>query len=73
MWDLSSPTRDHTHAPCIESRVLTTGQRGGPRLPFRSGDCYDPALLGTPGTTLLPTPTAISAGLGCLVQHLHVT
>ena len=25
MWDLSSLTRDRTHAPCIGSAVLTTG------------------------------------------------
>ena len=25
MGDLSSPTRDGTHAPCIECGVLTTG------------------------------------------------
>ena len=28
MWDLSSPTRDHTHAPCIGSTVLPTGPTG---------------------------------------------
>ena len=25
MWDISSPTRDQTYAPCIGSAVLTTG------------------------------------------------
>ena len=28
MWDLSSLTRDQTHAPCSRSSVLTTGPPG---------------------------------------------
>lgn len=28
MWDLSSMTRDQTHAPCSTSVVLTTGPPG---------------------------------------------
>ena len=28
MWDLSSPTRDHTPTTCIGSRVVTTGPPG---------------------------------------------
>ena len=28
MWDLSSPTRDQTHAPCSGSAVLTTKPPG---------------------------------------------
>ena len=28
MWDLSSPSRDQTPAPCLASRVLTTGLPG---------------------------------------------
>ena len=30
MWDLSSLTRDRTHSPCTESRVLTPGLPGKP-------------------------------------------
>lgn len=28
MWNLSSPTKDRTHAPCFGSAVLTTGLLG---------------------------------------------
>ena len=28
MWDLSSPTRDGTHTPCLEGEVLATGLPG---------------------------------------------
>ena len=28
MWDLSSTTRDQTHAPCLGSTVLTIGPSG---------------------------------------------
>ena len=28
MWDLSSLTRDQTHAPVVEDGVLTTGRPG---------------------------------------------
>ena len=35
MWDLSSPTRDQTHAPCIGSQISTTGPLGKfPKLSF---------------------------------------
>ena len=34
MWDLSSPTRDGTHTPCLEGEVLATG------LPGRSPKCF---------------------------------
>ena len=30
MWALSSPTRDQTHTPALEGRLLTTGPLGGP-------------------------------------------
>ena len=30
MWDLSSPTRDWTRAPCSGNRILTTGPQGNP-------------------------------------------
>ena len=35
LWDLSSPTRDRTHTPCI-GRVLTTGPQPRKSLPFLS-------------------------------------
>ena len=33
-WDLSSPTRDQTRAPCSGSSVLTTGPPGSPSVFF---------------------------------------
>ena len=48
MWDLSSPTRDRTHDPCIGSRVLTTGPVGKslPSLSLDHGKAgwFTPAL-----------------------------
>lgn len=33
MWNLSSPTKDHTRAPCTRDTVLTTGPAGKPLPP----------------------------------------
>ena len=34
MWDLSSPTKDRTHIPYLEGKVLTTGPSGKSYLFF---------------------------------------
>ena len=50
MWDLSSPTRDQTHTPCIERRVFTTGPLGSPSILFIK-DVHLPAVgLMSPGS-----------------------
>ena len=68
---LNSLTRDHTHAPCSGSRVLTIGPSG--LSPLSAHPSHPLARLVTAATTtrLFPTPKAPSPGSPAVCLPLH--